>query len=116
MRWMHQQTEQLLFPPVEKRLSKHEWQLRFQLFAQHMLQGLATFGPKLGGNYWSCDEAGPGRAGLFYLLPWLVYCDSRCRLPLSLTSSTLRGQLSFATSGSYRSRCPALHATRSTYI
>ena len=51
-----------------------------------------------GGNYWSCDEAGPGRAGPFYLLPWLVYCDSRFGLPLSLISSTLRAQLPFATS------------------
>ena len=51
-----------------------------------------------GGNYWSCDEAGPGRVGLFYLLPWLVYCESRFGLPLPLTSSTFRAQLPFATS------------------
>ena len=30
--------------------------------------------------------------------PWLGHCNSRFRLPLSLTSSTLRAQLPFAVS------------------
>jgi len=37
-------------------------------------------------------------------LPVAFVSDSQFRLPLSLTSSTLKGQLRFATSGNYRSR------------